>query len=94
MVPEEPYLRQYNTGEYAIEYGVEMFWYVSGDFFIDRGMYMFYNSMIYIGRNTTFLVKNITKTEYGYKVTCLGPDEIKETGSPIINIWQRTVIPV
>jgi hypothetical protein len=38
--------------------------------------------MIYAGIHNTFLVKNIFKAEYGYKVTCLGPYEIYPKAGP------------
>jgi hypothetical protein len=77
----EPHLLEYNTGD-TFEYGIPMRWYLHTYTHISSGMYMFYNSMIYAGIHNTFLVKNIFKVEYGYKVTCLGPYEIYPKAGP------------
>jgi hypothetical protein len=38
---------------------------------IENGKFIFYNAAIYIGHGRGFLIKNITKTIYGYMVTCM-----------------------
>ncbi|MDR0322762.1 MAG: hypothetical protein LBI28_14805, partial [Treponema sp.] len=46
-------------------------WYDSSQGDIQNGRAMFYNAVIKLGRETHFAVKNIIKTEYGYRVDCI-----------------------
>jgi hypothetical protein len=77
----EPHLLEYNTGDTFL-YGVPMKWHLDITTHTRSGMYMFYNSMIYAGGGSNFLVKNIIKTEYGYTVTCFGPKEVQVNTGP------------
>jgi hypothetical protein len=77
----EPHLLEYNTGDIG-EYGIPMQWYLHSFTHIRSGMYMFYNSRIYAGDGSNFLIKNIIKTEYGYIVTCFGPKEVQVNAGP------------
>jgi hypothetical protein len=51
----------------------EMYWYDSVEADIHNGKTMFYNAVIKLGLDTHFFVKNIIKTEYGYRVDCIEP---------------------
>ncbi|MDR0320572.1 MAG: hypothetical protein LBI28_03645 [Treponema sp.] len=51
--------------------GQPIYWYDSTQADIQNGRAMFYNAVIKLGVRTHFAVKNIIKTEYGYRVDCI-----------------------
>ncbi|MDR0321641.1 MAG: hypothetical protein LBI28_09075 [Treponema sp.] len=51
--------------------GDTTYWYETTQADIQNGRAMFYNAVIKLGVGTHFAVKNIIKTEYGYRVDCI-----------------------
>ena len=55
--------------------GEIFYWYDNTNADIQNGRAMFYNSAIKLGLGTHFAVKNIQKTNYGYRVDCVESTE-------------------